>query len=265
MMEWRACWTVVLGLCVLGCNRSEDGEYREYSSDDSPVATSGVTKQGDATDTEGSSKNSVGVETNSQPQPGPLNQVSSADRTTLPPTAPAVAERPERRQLPDATVAATEKPKTDETPEPLEIKVLVPNNQFQEVGPENAIRVSYDDIDLLKVLNMEPVPADCVKYFPDWLKNLDGKRIRLRGFMYPPFQETDLPFFVLARDNAICCFGRDPKRYDVIDVTMRDGVTTDYIANRPFDVVGVFHIAPETSQGQLYQLYLIDDAIVIEP
>lgn len=265
MIGWKACWTVVLGLCVLGCGRSEDGEFRPYSSDAPPATTSDTTEQSDPTQTEDIANRLADDETNPQPQPGRLTQANPGDANSLPPTAPAVAERPENRQpKTDASVAAAENTEP-QTPEPLEIKVLVPNNEFQEVGPENAVRVSYDDIDLLKVLNMDPVPADCMKYFPDWLKNLDGKRIRLRGFMYPPFQETDLPFFVLARDNAICCFGRDPKRYDVIDVTMRDGVTTDYIANRPFDVVGVFHIAPETSQGQLYQLYLIDDAIVIEP
>ena len=152
----------------------------------------------------------------------------------------------------------------NQSAEPREIKLLVPEKSFRTEGPEGAVRVSYDDIDLLKVLNMEPVPVDAVDHFPKWLKDLDGKRLRIRGFMFPPFQETDIPAFVLARDNQICCFGRDPKRYDVIDVVMREGVTTNYIQNRPFDVVGVFHIAPESSEGELYQLYVIDDAIVID-
>jgi hypothetical protein len=82
--------------------------------------------------------------------------------------------------------------------------------------------------------------------------------------MYPPFETTGIRGFVLARDNQICCMGRDPKRYDVIDVFLRRGVTTDYISNRPFDVVGVFHIQPEADDGELYQLYVIDDAIIID-
>ncbi len=124
--------------------------------------------------------------------------------------------------------------------------------------------MSYDDLDLLKILNMDPVPPDAVEHFPEWLKALDNKRIRIRGFMYPPFESTGIRAFVLARDNQICCFGRNPKVYDLIAVRLRDGVTTDYIQNRPFDVVGRFHIAPVVEDGKLYELYRIDEAIIID-
>lgn len=151
-----------------------------------------------------------------------------------------------------------------ESERPREVKVLVKNREFKVEGPENAVRVSYDDIDLLKVLNMDPVTPDAPNLMPDWLRNLDGRRIRIRGFMYPPFQETGIKTFALARDNQICCFGRDPKIYDVFSVRLREGVTTSYIQNRPFDVAGVFHVRPIAEEGQLFQLYEIDDAIVIE-
>lgn len=155
----------------------------------------------------------------------------------------------------------------DASPSPAvhrEIKLLVPEKTFSAEGPEGALRISYDDLDLLKVLNMEPVPEDAVSHFPRWLSELDGERVRVRGFMYPTFQESGLTGFVLARDNQICCFGRNPKIYDLIEVSMRDGVTTNYIQGRPFDVVGVFHIRPDADEGELYQLYQIDDAIVVD-
>ena len=101
-------------------------------------------------------------------------------------------------------------------------KLLVPERSFAVEGPGDALRVSYDDFDLLKVLNMEPVPPDAVEHFPKWLADLDGKPVRVRGFMYPTFQETDIPGFVLARDNQICCFGRNPKIYDLVEVTLKD-------------------------------------------
>jgi len=149
--------------------------------------------------------------------------------------------------------------------EPREVKLLVPENSFQVEGPEKALRVSYDDLDLLKVLNMDPVSLDATKSFPKWLKDLDGKRIRLRGFMYPPYAHTDLGAFVLARDNEICCFGRNPKPYDVIQIVMRKDKKVDYIQNRPFDVVGTFHIdLLSYDDKKVDGLYLIDDAIVID-
>lgn len=145
--------------------------------------------------------------------------------------------------------------------QPRQIELLVPTREFKAEGPDNALRVSFDDVDLLKILNMEPVIANAPELLPKWLSALDGKRVRLRGFMYPPFQDTDLEAFILARDNQICCFGRDPKVYDLVRVLMRDGVTTDYIESRPFDVVGTFRIGDDASiPGKLYTL---DDSIVI--
>ena len=133
---------------------------------------------------------------------------------------------------------------------------------FKLEGPEDAIRISYDDFDLLKVLNLDPVPKDALEKLPKWLKALDGKRIRVRGFMYPPFQDTGIRGFVLARDNQICCFGRNPKEYDLVETFLRKGVTTNYIQNRPFDVVGVFHIKSEIEK--FTAMYELEDAIVIE-
>ncbi len=152
-------------------------------------------------------------------------------------------------------------PQAGASSESRKVQLLVPNKTFRNEG--ESLRVSYDDIDLLKVLNMDPVLPDPQNYMPAWLKSLDGRRIRIRGFMYPTFQQTGVHAFGLARDNQICCFGRNPKIYDVFDVVLKEGTTTNYIPNRPFDVVGVFHIRPEAEDGKLYRLYEMDDAAVI--
>jgi hypothetical protein len=143
------------------------------------------------------------------------------------------------------------------------VQLLVPQRTFKPEGSDGAWRVSYNDIDLLKILNMDPVTPNASSLMPAWLKGLEGRRIRIRGYMYPTFQQTGIHAFGLARDNQICCFGRNPKIYDIFDVLLREGVTTDYLPNRPFDVVGVFHIRPETEDGKLYHLYEMDDATVI--
>ena len=145
-----------------------------------------------------------------------------------------------------------------------QIQLLVPQKRFRRERPSEAVRVSYDDIDLLKVLNMEPVPADAVGHFPEWLKSLDGKLVRIRGFMYPTFVATGLTEFALARDNGICCFVRQPKIYDIMNVQLAEGETTDYIANRPFDLEGIFRIDPDADQPQLSRLYRIEQAKVLQ-
>ena len=147
--------------------------------------------------------------------------------------------------------------------EAREVKLLIANKDFGRDKKTKALRVTYDDIDLLKILNMEPVPTDAVDHFPDWLKQLNGKEIRIRGFMYPTYSSTGLTGFLLARDNGICCFVRKAKIYDLFVVKLAEGQTTDYIQGVPFDVVGTFHIDPLVEDDELLHLYRIDEARVI--
>lgn len=144
-------------------------------------------------------------------------------------------------------------------------RVLVPVRNFRKAPRSDALQVNYDDLDLLLVLNMgDPIPSDVVDMFPDWLKGLDGKRIRIRGFMYPQFT-TRLTGFVLTRDTGVCCFGPNPKVYYLIAVKLTEGTSVDYIPGRPFDVEGTFHIQPvDDGEGNWLQLYSISDAKVLE-
>jgi hypothetical protein len=83
--------------------------------------------------------------------------------------------------------------------------------------------------------------------------------------MYPTYDTEGIEHFVLARDNQICCFGRDPKIYDLIQVDMKEGKTTSYIpATRAFDVIGEFHIQMQSEDGKPFGLYGIEKANVID-
>lgn len=191
----------------------------------------------------------------------PLNVIDGASVATLLKTVPdatAPVETPNSIQPASATATApTDKPRV--------VELLVPEKTFQRDAKTKGLRVSYDDLDLLKVLNLDPVTENAVELMPDWLKGLDGQQIRIRGFMFPTFEAEGLERFVLARDNQICCFGRDPKVYDLVQVDMRSGKTTNYIpATRAFDVVGRFKIEMVSVDGKPYGLYSIQDAEVID-
>ncbi len=197
----------------------------------------------------------VATEADNQPKPTAAAQDAvSADPAEISDSTKTVAA--------DATDAG--KAAEESSSEPRQIELLIPEKRFRSEGDSKALRVSYDDIDLLKVLNMEPVPPDAVEHFPRWLKDLDGKRVRLRGFMYPTFVASGITQFGLARDNGICCFVKQPKIYDMFSVSLADGETTDYIENKPFDVEGIFRIVPEVEDGELYELYRVEDAIVLK-
>lgn len=269
----------LLGIAATGCQQA-DADPDEFRS----ITDADVT---DADVTEATSPDAADQGTQLALEPDPDSDTLNGEPTVGEPVPETSAGNPD-----DPTSAATQVPGTSDvdtptddansTPdqvaavadpdantataelvpvEPLEIKLLVPERVFKVEGAEKSLRVSFDDLDLLKVLNMEPVVANAPELMPDWLTELKGKRIRLRGFMYPPYQDADIEAFILARDNQICCFGRDPKVYDLVRILMKDGVTTEYIENRPFDVVGVFHIGDDASiPGKLYTL---DDAVVI--
>lgn len=271
---------LALTLCSLtlwgtGCDSSESTEYREFS-EQTDSQTPATEQQAD------SGQESVAASDPQQPAQEPEPEIITQTAAVKPaPTEPAESKSPTDAtsattdendlplvaQRPDPAKRALTKAEAEQvaaSQEPREVKILVKNKSFRHVSPGNVLQVSYDDIDLLKVMNMEPVTPKAPELMPQWLKDLDGKRIRIRGFMYPPFQQTGNEYFLLARDNQICCFGKNPKIYDLFPVILKEGVTTDYILNRPFDVVGVFHIKAETLDGEMERLYMIDDAIVID-
>lgn len=139
------------------------------------------------------------------------------------------------------------------------------DRSFAIEGPDGALRVGFDDLDLLKVIRMDPVTPNCIEKMPRWLRKLDGKTVRIRGFMRPGFVLTNISRFTFVRDTSLCCFGSNPKIYDMIAVTLKPGTTTDHIELRPFDVVGKFRIELEQiDDGTIFQLYLIDDAVIIQ-
>lgn len=146
---------------------------------------------------------------------------------------------------------------------PREIKLLVKDKSFPAIKGSDAIRVGYDDVDLEKILNVINVQEDIVDHFPDWLKQLDGKKIRMRGFMYPTFKAEGLTSFVFTRDTGACCFGPNPYIFLRAKVKLADDEKTDYIHMTPFDVEGTFRIAPLSDDEGLWQLYRIEDARVL--
>jgi hypothetical protein len=239
---------------VAGCTQNSSSQFHSYEGS---TRAEGLATGKDAAKPD-AAPNATGVAAAKPPtkNPGPAdlkNPNSSAPAKTL-------ASAP-TSSVPGSSTMTAKGPQAGASSDSRKVQVLVPNKTFRNEG--ESVRVSYDDIDLLKVLNMDPVLPDPQNYMPAWLKSLDGRRIRIRGFMYPTFQQTGVHAFGLARDNQICCFGRNPKIYDVFDVVLREGTTTNYIPNRPFDVVGVFHIRPEAEAGKLYRLYEMDDAAVI--
>jgi hypothetical protein len=147
--------------------------------------------------------------------------------------------------------------------EPRKVEVLIKEKSFKTDPATGALRASYDDIDLLKVLNMDPVTKDAVQKMPVWLKGLNGKQVIIRGFMKPDYVETGIKRFLMVRDTGLCCFGPVTRVYDMIEVALKPGTATDYIELKPFDVMGTMRIEMKAEDDLVYGLYYLDDAKII--
>jgi len=249
---------------VAGCTSNRSEEYHELSdavsSDSVPAEVSKDEIPAATVAQKTAAQNIEAVESASTNGDAstPVESKTSSDASPV-----QLTRAEENSAAPGNAASTANSPGTTAAP-PGKIELLVPEKSFVPEGKEGALRVSFDDLDLLKVLNMEPVPTDAPNYFPGWLKGLDGQTVRLRGWMYPPPEQEGLGGFLFVRDNQICCFGREAKVYDKVGVLLKEDVTTDYIQGRPFDVVGKLSIQPEEQDGKLLYLYFIEDAVVVD-
>lgn len=153
-------------------------------------------------------------------------------------------------------------------PSPRGLRVPISVSQFETVGPDQALQISFDDLNLLHVLGMEKTPLDVVDYFPDWLRELDGKRVRIKGMMYPTPEEYGLKGFAMQKQLNVMNFGADEEIYEYLVVSLEEGTTTPYIHGRKIMVEGVFHIQPfiakgRSNQDRWFDLYRMTDAKII--
>lgn len=247
----------VWALVIAGCSGADLSSYRPLEK--SAASKKAVIKNDDAS-----------------PVKGVVNDAAS-NMEAIAPTDPIATTPDDEEELPvsalgpvnvvdGASIASLMKVTFAEpTAAPRKVEILIPEKSFRTDGASKALRVSYDDLDLLKVLNMEPVTIDAIDHMPAWLKGLNGQRIKIRGYMFPTFETEGIERFVLARDNQICCFGRDPKVYDLVQVDLKAGKTTRYIpATRAFDVVGRLKLEMLAADDKPFGLYFLEDAEVID-
>ncbi len=140
------------------------------------------------------------------------------------------------------------------------INLLIPDQLFFRAG--NALRVQFDNLDLEKVLNMTYIPPFAIDYFPEWMMELDGQKVRLRGYMYTTFDGVDS--FLLCRDLGPCCFGPYPRSDYRIPIHLQEGETTDYIHQTVFEVEGIFHVHLTIDDlGKVSHVYAVTEGTVI--
>lgn len=95
------------------------------------------------------------------------------------------------------------------------------------------------------------------------IKALDGKRIKIRGYIRPSFKQTGIEKFILVRDNQECCFGPGAMLYDCMIVSLNKDAATEF-TTRPITVEGEFYLKEfEGPDGKLWAIFRLRKAIVL--
>src|SRR4051812_31522270 len=100
--------------------------------------------------------------------------------------------------------------------------------------PDGYDRISYSDL--------QPDPEQAGQQVPPSALDLEGKRVFIKGYVYPGREKDGIRQFLLVRDQGDCCFGGNPKITDRIQVTLAGPLRVSY-QTRLFKVGGKFHVA----------------------
>jgi len=97
--------------------------------------------------------------------------------------------------------------------------------EYHDELPEGYRRVHFP----AEISAKEFVIKDGKRELHQDVKPLDGQAIFVKGYMYQTKEAKGLRKFVLLKDNGECCFGGDPKPFDMIAVHMQGLRTVDSV------------------------------------
>jgi hypothetical protein len=123
----------------------------------------------------------------------------------------------------------------------------------KEASPARIQDQTFDDIKF----DIEPDAPFDRSMLTDKVRELDGKPIRIRGYILPTAQQRGIKQFVLVRDNQECCFGPGAALYDCILVRMQGDKSAEFSV-RPVAVEGEFKVeefyGPDEKPLAIYRL-----------
>jgi hypothetical protein len=99
---------------------------------------------------------------------------------------------------------------------------------------------------------------DGLKGMPKRVKDLDGKKVLMTGFMLPIDEVQNIKEFLLVQSLWSCCYGQPPDINGIVRVVMPKGKKTDYFFD-PLKIVGTFKIEATMLDGycvDIFQLHV---------
>ncbi len=101
---------------------------------------------------------------------------------------------------------------------------------------------------------------------PQPIKELNGKKVALQGFMVPiDLKGGKTTRFMLVRDQSLCCFGRMPRMNEWVSVTMNPEKSARVILDQPVTVFGNLKVGEVMDNGEVLSIYRLDSDDVAGP
>ncbi len=89
---------------------------------------------------------------------------------------------------------------------------------------------------------------------PPGTKDLDGKKVFIKGYMYPGRQQVHLRWFLLCPTNGVCTFCLpNPRPTELIDATLTGDLETQY-TTQLIGIGGKFHVDPDDPHKRPYKM-----------
>ncbi len=118
--------------------------------------------------------------------------------------------------------------------------------EYTHEVPDGSERISYETLQPDINVPGEQIPPSALA--------LDGKRVFIKGYVYPGQKNDGIKTFLLVRDQGDCCFGGKPKITDRIQVTLDDPLRLRF-DKRLHGVAGVFRVLPAPAVDGIGGIY----------
>ena len=87
---------------------------------------------------------------------------------------------------------------------------------------------------------------------PEDINNLDDRKVRLVGFMYPLQEGDSILYFCLLRTTQTCCYGPRPQYNQYVFVEMKK--PTRFHRLDPVSCTGILKVEPTPEEGFIYRM-----------
>lgn len=135
--------------------------------------------------------------------------------------------------------------------------ILLTAHRYRTEIPQGYQRVSFARDIAARGVGYQEQDGQMMLMVPNEVKELEGQRVYLKGFMYPQGRAYDITNFVLCKDNAQCCFGGQPALQDMIGVRMNGKLTATYTTSL-MGVAGTLKLNADYQGGNLEPIYLLE-------